>query len=135
MWLHEQTDADALGTQPAYGAHDDIALGGRPSALTRNLAGLHGDKRALRRPDFPYERDEVWTRVAFDVELDALAQRTQKRRNLTCVGSRDMPAVRARVHRDAGRPRGDTDENGVEYGRHGSAARVPDSGDFVDVDG
>jgi hypothetical protein len=131
--IHEQTDANALCTQIAHGTDNDTGLVGRPSTLTRDLAWLHRYQRALRGHDVAYERDEVWTRVTFDVELDAPAERWQERRNLMYVGRRDVPAVRSRVHRDAGRTRADAHANGVENGRHGSAARVPDRGNFVDV--
>ena len=55
--------------------------------------------------------------------------------NLAHVVRRDVPAIGARMHGDAGSARGDTDADSLEHAGQLAAARVPERRDLVDVDG
>src|SRR5687768_13863578 len=86
------------------------------------------------RPHFQHQLEEVGARIAFDVELDTIAMRREECGNLSHILPRDVTLVGARMHRDAGRARVDARADGVDDAGHGAAARVPERGDFVDVD-
>ena len=73
-------------------------------------------------------------RVAFDVELDRPLERAKQRGDFDDVGRRDVTRIGPRMNGDARHSRVDADANGIQDGRNRAAARVPKSGDFVDVD-
>ena len=77
---------------------------------------------------------QLGARVALDIELDLLRLSAQHARDRPHVVWRDVPPIRARVHRNARRARRNARLDRFEHARHRSAARVAQRRDFVHVD-
>src|SRR5690606_13135254 len=135
LGIDEQADTNALELQAPHDRDEPFRRRiGRPTRLTRDFAWHDRHERALVRLDLEHEVHQVGPGIAFDVVLDAIAERRETRRDVAHVSGCDVPLVGSGVHRDARRPRRAADIDGLERARYGSAARVAKGRGLVDVD-
>ena len=116
--------------------HRRDARGGRPrppSGLARDLSWRDGDKRALSRSHRVDELEHVRTRVAFDIQLDAGRRVSQQAGDRVHVLERNVPAIGARMHRDAERTRCDARGDCFNHARDVSAPGIAERRHFVHV--
>src|SRR5690606_27871301 len=84
--------------------------------------------------DLENEVHEVGPRIAFDLELDRVAERRQTRGDRPHIVAGDVTFVGPGMHRDAGRAGRQACVDGVDHARHLTAARIAKRRDLVDVD-
>jgi hypothetical protein len=135
MRIDEEAHPHPRGLQPLDGVGEDLLRRTlRPSRLAGDFARLHRHQRALMRPHRQHQLDEIRAGIAFDVELDALAQRGEFVGNFQHVLPRDVPGVGPRMHGDAGRPGVDAHADRFDDRGQPATPRVTQRGDIVDVD-
>ena len=135
LGIDEEADAYAIVLQLV----DDRAQPGRrrvrrPPGLAGDLPRANRDERALVRPDRTNQIEQIGPRIAFDVELDAVAERRELLGDFVYVSGRDVTRVSARVHGDARRAVGHAHAHRVDDARNRAAARVAQRRHLVDVD-
>ena len=73
-----------------------------PAGLARYLAGNDRHQGALIRPNLVDEIEEFGPRIALDVVFNRRRAAAEAQRDRAHVFRRDVPAIGARMHRDAG---------------------------------
>src|SRR5262245_2493228 len=132
--IDKEAHTDAEGLQFADDLRQSRIVRRRPAGLAGYLAGNDRHERALVGPHLLNERDQLRSRIPFDVVFDPRPEWRQHARDVPNVPGRDVPAVGPRMHGDSLHPGVDARTNRVEYAGEVPSAGVADGGDLVDVD-
>lgn len=94
----------------------------------------HGDEGALIRPNIEDHREEIITRIAFDIELDSSSFGCQPLGNRAHILGRDMALILARMDGDPAASGGEDHVDSVDEVGNLASARISQRGDLIDID-